>query len=246
MTRTLLSGLAATGLAICLCAPANATLQIAIDVNGSIFTCSDGAACDQSSTPNVLQLANQSIGGVTVNGSIQSSGTSPDFLNTSSLSVINTNTFSVPIEVTVGQTGFPGPVIAVDFAGAGTWQFAAPVGAPASDVTLSWFADAANTQGANSAGDTPGTLLGTFASTAAGTVDSFNTNGAHPFVAAGPFSMTEDASGTLAPGGQLINRGQNMVAVVPEPQTWALMVLGFTGLGYVGFHRSRKAGISTV
>ncbi len=28
---------------------------------------------------------------------------------------------------------------------------------------------------------------------------------------------------------------------VPEPSTWAMMLLGFAGLSFVGFRRSRKA-----
>jgi PEP-CTERM motif len=31
---------------------------------------------------------------------------------------------------------------------------------------------------------------------------------------------------------------------VPEPATWAMMALGFAGLGYAGFRRSRKGAIS--
>ncbi len=30
------------------------------------------------------------------------------------------------------------------------------------------------------------------------------------------------------------------VAGVPEPSTWAMMLLGFAGLGFAGYHRSRK------
>jgi hypothetical protein len=33
---------------------------------------------------------------------------------------------------------------------------------------------------------------------------------------------------------------------VPEPSTWALMGLGFAALGYVGFRRSRKGGVSAL
>jgi PEP-CTERM motif-containing protein len=29
--------------------------------------------------------------------------------------------------------------------------------------------------------------------------------------------------------------------VVPEPSTWAMMLLGFAGLGFVGYRKSRKA-----
>jgi PEP-CTERM motif len=29
--------------------------------------------------------------------------------------------------------------------------------------------------------------------------------------------------------------------IVPEPSTWAMMLIGFAGLGYAGYRRSRKA-----
>ena len=30
-------------------------------------------------------------------------------------------------------------------------------------------------------------------------------------------------------------------AAVPEPSTWAMMLLGFAGLGFAGYRRARKA-----
>jgi hypothetical protein len=30
-----------------------------------------------------------------------------------------------------------------------------------------------------------------------------------------------------------------IAAIVPEPSTWAMMLLGFAGLGYVGFRKAR-------
>jgi PEP-CTERM motif len=33
----------------------------------------------------------------------------------------------------------------------------------------------------------------------------------------------------------------DMGSSVPEPSTWAMMMLGFVGLGYVAFRRSAKA-----
>ena len=30
-------------------------------------------------------------------------------------------------------------------------------------------------------------------------------------------------------------------AVVPEPSTWAMMLLGFAGLGFAGYRHARKA-----
>jgi hypothetical protein len=33
----------------------------------------------------------------------------------------------------------------------------------------------------------------------------------------------------------------HFVPTVPEPSTWAMMLVGFAGLGFVGYRRSRKA-----
>ena len=30
------------------------------------------------------------------------------------------------------------------------------------------------------------------------------------------------------------------VTIVPEPSTWAMMVLGFAGLGFAGYRKARK------
>jgi hypothetical protein len=35
----------------------------------------------------------------------------------------------------------------------------------------------------------------------------------------------------------------SMTAVVPEPSTWAMMLLGFAGLGFAGYRSSRRAGV---
>jgi hypothetical protein len=40
------------------------------------------------------------------------------------------------------------------------------------------------------------------------------------------------------PGGEI--RGQ-ITASVPEPSTWAMMILGFVGVGFMGYRRSRKS-----
>ena len=39
----------------------------------------------------------------------------------------------------------------------------------------------------------------------------------------------------------VVNPGGSITAV-PEPSTWAMMLLGFAGLGYAGWRGSRKAG----
>ena len=42
-----------------------------------------------------------------------------------------------------------------------------------------------------------------------------------------------------------ISSGMITPAVVPEPSTWAMILLGFTGLGYAGYRRA-KAGRATL
>jgi hypothetical protein len=72
-------------------------------------------------------------------------------------------------------------------------------------------------------------------------VEGFSRNGSGSVSNPGPFSMTEQAIFTLTPFAQLVNRGQSEVKLtVPEPSTWAMMLLGFAGLGYAGFRKARS------
>ena len=104
-------------------APAHAGLQIAFDVGGATFACADNTACDLNPAVGTLELANQTFGGVQVNGSITASLQGGfNFLNTSSLSVINGNPFAVPITTTFGDTGFVGPINKIQLSGSGTWN----------------------------------------------------------------------------------------------------------------------------
>jgi hypothetical protein len=111
-----------------------------------------------------------------------------------------------------------------------------------SSITLSWFDDPANGQGADDPTDTPGNLIDSFTHAATLFVDSFSHNGTGAVSDPGPFSMTEQAIFTLTPFAQLVNRGQSEVKLaVPEPSTWGMMLLGFVGLGYAGFRKARSA-----
>jgi hypothetical protein len=33
-----------------------------------------------------------------------------------------------------------------------------------------------------------------------------------------------------------------VASVVPEPSTWAMMLMGFAGLGFAGYRRARRVG----
>jgi hypothetical protein len=39
-----------------------------------------------------------------------------------------------------------------------------------------------------------------------------------------------------------LQSGTGLTLTVPEPSTWAMMVLGFAGLGFAGYRKSRKSG----
>jgi hypothetical protein len=57
-----------------------------------------------------------------------------------------------------------------------------------------------------------------------------------------PFSMTEQALYTLQPGGTLLNRGQTEInTAIPETPTWAMLLLGFASLGFVGSRKHSTA-----
>ncbi len=240
--RWLLGGAAAAGVLGFVSAPAHATLQIISDVSGTIASCVDNAACDLNPAVGIINLGNIVINGVQVNGSIQTSTGTPanpglDTLNTSSLSIINLTNTSKTLTVAVSDTDFAGPVASFQTAGSGVWQ-----NAIGSSITLKWFDDPANSQGADDPTDTPGNLIDSFTHAATLFVDSFSHDGIGAVSDPGPFSMTEQAIFTLTPFAQLVNRGQSEVKLaVPEPSTWGMMLLGFVGLGYAGFRKARSS-----
>jgi PEP-CTERM motif-containing protein len=246
-SRVALSSLAAAGLMATVSAPAHATLQVAADVSGATLFCADNQACDLNPAVGVIELGDTTLNGVAVNGSIQVSTGTPanpgqDLIDTSSLSVVNTSGAARVATVAVGDTDFSAPVGNFHLTASGSW-----VNAAGSSILLEWFDDPANTQGANNAFDAPGTMLGAFTSLGTNPLLSFSTDQTGAVSDRAPFSMTIWAQASLSPGAVLLNRGQGEVKLaIPEPSTWAMMLLGFAGLGYAGYRSKSRVNVRVV
>lgn len=216
-------------------APADARLQLSIGVGAATFTCFDGQlSCDVSGGANNLLTIDQTVGGAFV----QLTLTQSTFGAHNSLQLSSSNiedTLGVPLTVTLlaSDTGFTAPVSFVN--NSGSLTFNANVGG--ADSALSFFADTADGQGANP-NNTPGSLLESVSGHALTDPDSFSGSRLAAFDALAPFSMTEGASLVLRSGGSVTGFNQAMETGVPEPATWAMLVLGF-GLMWLGAVRKR-------
>jgi hypothetical protein len=229
--------LAATALAAIAFVPsANATLQLSIGANGSTFTCADGQlGCDLSGGANNLLTVNTLVGGAFVQITlVQSVAGAVNSLQMSSSNIENQSGAPLTVTLLASQTNFLGPVSAIS--NSGSLTFNNNVGA--TDSTLKFWADAANTQGANPT-NTPGTLLESVSGAATTNPDSFAGSNVAAFNAAGPFSMTEGAALALIVGGSITGFNQSMVttAAVPEPASLGILGLGMLGLGMVQYRR---------
>jgi PEP-CTERM motif len=215
---------------------ADARLQLSIGSGASTFACFDGElSCDQSGGANNLLTVDTTVGGAFVQLTLtQSTFGAHNSLQLSSSNI--ENTLGVPITVTLlaSDTGFTAPVSFVN--NSGSLTFNDNVGA--SDSTLKFWADVTDTQGANPT-NTPGSLLETVTGHAVTDPDSFSGTLVSPFDANAPFSMTEGAALALRADGSVTGFSQSMQSGVPEPSTWAMMLLGFAGLAWAGVKRRR-------
>jgi hypothetical protein len=235
-----LVSLAALSLALSL-TPANATLQLTISSGGATFTCFDGElSCDVSGGTRNLLTIDQTVGGAFVQLTLAQSSTHPNVLELSSSNILNERGVPITVSLLASDTGFAGPVTFVRSSASLTFNDA--VGSGTS--VLDFFADAADTQGANPL-NTPGVLLESVSGSPATNPDSFSGSRDTAFDALGPFSMTESASLALIGGGSITGFNQSMQAnQVPEPSTWAMLALGFGSLALVGCMKRRRQSLA--
>lgn len=243
---SLKSLLLAAGALVVAASPAHAVLKISALIDAfPVITCADQDACDLDPTVGILTLAPQSGGGVTFFGSTQiqqiatGAGTF-NVLNSSGQQIINNTGAPLDITIAISATDFQGDVTSFSASGSGTVQLGA-----GSTATFEFYGDPNNQQGADDPDDKPGILLASDTFNAVGATYAFSENYAGAFSASNPFSFTLWASGTLAAGASLVNRGQTIVAQVPEPGSLLLLGGSLIALGLFARKRRRRMVAAT-
>jgi hypothetical protein len=231
----------AGALALIAASPAYATLMLSINVGGSTFSCSDGeVSCDLSGGANNLLTVDQTVGGVFVQLTLTDSSSGQLSLSAANIS----NGLPIPRSVVfvASNTDFAAPVTGIQESGSLT--SATNVGG---NFQAQFFADAANTQGANPL-NTPGTLLFTTSGAITTAPQSFEGNNVSPIALNSPFSMTEGVGINLVAGGAITGFDENMqVTPVPGPVVGAGLPGLIAGVGFlIALARKRKSRFAAI
>jgi hypothetical protein len=238
---------------------AQATLQAAMNLDGgaSLLAC-DQNSCAGGAIPTFLDtnpmlgvLATDPITIGLVSASFVVQTSVKGLLNTLSSAgtvIQNLDGVAHTLQLTIGDTDFLGPAQTFTATGSGTWvDLTAPAAYGGSTITMAWWNDPANGQGAEFAGDTPGLLLAAATDTPLDGLANQSFGSGAPFNVTGAvldpanFSMTLDNELVLGPGIRLESRGQALskpLVAVPMPSTAWLVLLG----GLVMCRKGSKKG----
>jgi hypothetical protein len=243
LSRLLFAGFSIGGIAVGLTGPAHATLQFTVGIPGteSRFTCADNAACDSNPVSGALAIANISVDGfVATDVLVQSAGNSDNpadpMLSYSVGSFTNNSGQNLVADFAGGDTGYRGP-LTLDLKASVSW-----LNPGNSSITFAFFADPNDTQGGNTPTDAPGMDLG--GSLFEGSQGNQSFASTVDLTGTGLYSLS-DAGTLFLAAGATISGGQNSMLssvspAIPEASTWAMMLVGFAGLGFAGRRAARR------
>lgn len=235
LSRSILSIVTVGGAAI-FWTRAAATLQFSVGPGESSYTCVDNSSCDSNPAVGAISIPEISFDGITADNVTVT--TTSNSLSFTVGSLTNDTGSTLSANFAVSDTGFSGVPLRFKTLFTTTWRDAA-----GSTIDVAWHDDPENTQGANTPTDTPGSQFDSFGSTTPGGNDTASHSATGALDISAPFSLSVGGSIDLASGGtESASEFVTVGSTVPEPSTWAMMLLGFAGLGFC-LTRSPKAPV---
>jgi hypothetical protein len=215
--KRILFALAASGLAIAAASPASAGIFIGISFNGGPIT----QVATDSGTGSVNY--NTTNGGIFFN----TNGTGFPLLLRPNL---------VTQSVNIEQAGSAGGTVSIYITQTDLAAFNGSLASTFTSNTITNASAVLSTYYSTANALFGGTLLRSAAFT--GTGDS---SGVNPLTLSLPFSETVRYDLTFGPGTGNFNGTVNLTSAVPEPATWAMMIVGFAGLGVAVRRRAKPS-----